>query len=539
MATFRKAVLAVIVKSLLRGKSLIQAILAYWINPIAIASKEPKAQLIAKRLRNIQDFLKDAEAAFLGPVSGDSLTRLSSDLKKQIYERLQTHPECMLPSYSHQLPNGTEKGEFLALDVGGSTLRVALIELRGREVELAKRSQIVSMKSFRIDKSIKDLEGMAFFDWMAIKIAETLQSSMKQGHSPDAPIPMSLAWSFPIKQTSLGGGLLQGMGKAFKANYGLIDHDLGDIVKEACAKQNLDVELKAIINDASACLVSEAYSHTATRFGLILGTGFNISAYLPVEAIGRFKFGVRPEGWFDEASHVVVNTELSMFGHDILPLTRWDRQLLKHHPQPNFQPLEHLLSGMYLGEIARLCLIDAIESTGIFGGIVPSSLRTAYALGTDTLSFIQADTSSDLAESAKLFSNRHPSTHDPTTGDIAALRELAAFISVRSSALIATCVYTLWEVRLEAQQKYIDSLPESSPRRPGAEAEMTLSKTTVSFNGSVIENYPGYLSSCQRYLDELVRNSGRSDTGGIELVPAKESSLLGAAVSLACVQAGS
>jgi hexokinase len=539
MATFRKAVLAVIVKSLLRGKSLIQAILAYWINPIAIAAKEPKAQLASKRLRSIHDFLEEAEAAFLGPVSGDDLARLSSNLKKQFYERLQNHPECMLPSYSHQLPNGTEKGEFLALDVGGSTLRVALVELRGREVDLAKRSQIISMHSFHIDKSIKDLEGMAFFDWMAVKIADTLQASMKQQHSPDTAVPMSLAWSFPIKQTSLGGGLLQGMGKGFKANYGLIDHDLGDIVRDACAKRNLRVELKAIINDSSACLVSEAYVHTATRFGLILGTGFNISAYLPVDTIGRSKFGIRPEGWFDEASHVVVNTELGMFGHGILPLTRWDHQLLEHHPRPDFQPLEHFLSGMYLGEIARLCLIDAIDCTGIFGSIVPSSLRTAYALGTDTISMIQADTTSDLADSIKLFSDRHPSPHDPTPADIAALRRIASFVSVRSSALVATCVYTLWELRLETQQKYIDSLPETSPRRPAAEAEMTLSKTTVSFNGSVIENYPGYLSSCQRYLDELIDSCGRQDTGGIELVLAKESSLLGAAVSLACVQAGS
>lgn len=191
------------------------------------------------------------------------------------------------------------------------------------------------------------------------------------------------------RQTSLAGGTLQAMGKGFLANKGLLGQDLGGIVKLACKKQGLNVELQAIINDSSACLLSQAYSHTATRFGLILGTGFNVAAYLPVSTIGKFKFGVRPDGWFDEASHVIVNTEMGMFGHNILPLTRWDLQLLESHPRPDFQPLEHMVSGMYLGEIGRLALVDAIESTGIFGGIVPSSLKPTYSLGSDTLSIVE------------------------------------------------------------------------------------------------------------------------------------------------------
>lgn len=61
----------------------------------------------------------------------------------------------------------------------------------------------------------------------------------------------------------------------------------------------------------------------------------------------------------------------------------------------------------------------------------------------------------------------------------------------------------------------------------------------VAFNGSVIEHYPNYLSNCQRYINELVESKGCAETGGIELVPAKESSLLGAAVASACVKGSS
>lgn len=148
---------------------------------------------------------------------------------------------------------------------------------------------------------------------------------------------------------------------------------------------------------------------------------------------------------------------------------------------------------------------------------------------------ITSDNTEELAEAKEIFSTRHPSSHVPTTSDLSALRSLASFISTRSSAIIATCVYTLWDVRRESQQTYIATQPPSSPQRQAAEADLDVGKTMVAFNGSVIEQYPNYLTNCQRYIDELVEGNGGGE--GIELVPAKESSLLGAAVASACVKA--
>ncbi|KND90673.1 Hexokinase-1 [Tolypocladium ophioglossoides CBS 100239] len=533
MSTFPKAFIAAIVKSLLRGKSLIQAILAYWVTPLTANGTSTKRK---EESKSVQEFLKEAEAALLGPVSGNGLVELCAGLKTQFFERLQTDMECMLPSYSHQLPTGGECGQYLALYVGGSTLRVALVELRGREAGEGKQSEIVNMRNFRIGKDIKDLEGMAFFDWMGQRIQETLSTSLSREHSLEKPLPVALAWSFPIEQTSLGGGKLLRMGKAFLADKGLLGEELGQIVKQACKNQGLNVELRAILNDSSACLLSRAYSYTSTRFGLILGTGVNMAAYLPVMGIGKPKFGVRPDGWFNQASHVIVNTELGMFGHNILPMTRWDHALTRAHPRPDFQPLEHMVSGMYLGEVARLALLEAIETAGLLGGVVPPSLEAPYSLGTDTISMIESDSTPQLKEAIGLFSERHPSSYTPTTSDLLAIQSIASFVSVRSSALVASCVFTLWDCRLEAEQAYISTLPESSPERQRAEADMRLENTTVAFNGSVIENYPGYLSSCQRYVNELVDGKGLAEPRSINLVPAKESSLMGAAVALACVE---
>lgn len=101
----------------------------------------------------------------------------------------------MLPSYNHQLPGGHEVGQYLAVDVGGSTLRIALVELRGRDA-VGRESEIVRMSSFKIDNDIRNLEGMAFFDWMAERIRDMVSQN---GQDPSRPMPMALAWSFPIE----------------------------------------------------------------------------------------------------------------------------------------------------------------------------------------------------------------------------------------------------------------------------------------------------------------------------------------------------
>lgn len=180
------------------------------------------------------------------------------------------------------------------------------------------------------------------------------------------------------------------MGKGFHAADGLLGQDLGEVISRACRAKGLEVDLRAILNDGTACLLSQSYADPSTRFGLILGTGSNAAAFLPVSAMARAKFGSRPAAWFEGARQVVVNTEMSMYGRGVLTLTRWDDELKRGHEKPWFQPLEHMCSGMYLGECCRLPLVEAIERTGIFGGVVPESLRRPYALQTETLALVES-----------------------------------------------------------------------------------------------------------------------------------------------------
>lgn len=131
----------------------------------------------------------------------------------------------------------------------------------------------------------------------------------------------------------------------------------------------------------------------------------------------------------------------------------------------------------------------------------------------------------------------HPSTHKPTVADMTFIRTLASHISRRSSAILAASVFSLWELRHETEEEYIRSMADGNTTSAvEAEAESALQRTKVAFNGSVIEHYPQYRSNCQHYIDGLVAQS--SHPGSVDLVPALESSILGAAVALACVTEG-
>lgn len=198
MASLRQVLVAAL-KSLLRGKSFLQALFAFWLRPTALAGSVEKGARTS-RLRCPDDFLHEAEHLFLQSISdADRLHHLAMRLKTQFHHGLLTSPASMLPSYNHQLPTGAEQGQYLALDVGGSTLRVALVRLDG-SLAHPNQSLIVRLDSFKIDPAIKDLEGSAFFLWMAQRIVDTIAQHLDgAANTPAHPLLMGLAWSFPIE----------------------------------------------------------------------------------------------------------------------------------------------------------------------------------------------------------------------------------------------------------------------------------------------------------------------------------------------------
>ncbi|CAC9890933.1 hexokinase-1 [Aureobasidium pullulans] len=465
--------------------------------------------------------LHDVEGLFEAPLRPRSLHAMSEQLQAEFRTKLQSSNICMLPSFHHTLPTGSECGDFVALDVGGSTFRIALVHLTGKN-STRDGMEIKRMKSFVIDKPIRDLKGKSFFEWMAARIEEVIGSAQ----SDAAPLSMAMSWSFPIEQTSTRSGSLLTMGKGFCATHGVEGQDIYELLMDACRQRNLQVQLQAIINDSSATLLSQAYRDPSTRLSLILGTGMNSAIYLPVSALAQEKYGSRPESWHACAKDVLVNTELSMFGKDVLPASRWDHYLNATHAMPDFQPLEHRVSGRYLGELVRLVLIEAIETADLFSGMMPAKLQEPYSLDTGTIAVFESDSSSTLSVAACAFASAHPlpAGRTPSSKDLHFIRQVSRLVSGRAAALVATAVHALWSLQ--------HSLVTSPSVTNSQLADPTQVRATVACNGTVMEKYPGFRSRCQGYLDELAMISGQS-RGAISIEMALESSVFGAAVAAA------
>ncbi|KAL2443902.1 Hexokinase-1 [Exophiala dermatitidis] len=472
-------------------------------------------------IRTLDDLRDEIMRLFRYPCTVKRMLSMSSALRMQYKAKLRDSDACMLPSYCHTLPNGQEKGTYISLDVGGSTFRVALVELRGRHAKSSPMA-IRRMSTYKIDEQIRRLPSARFFDWMAGRIQEMLEQE-QETRPLDEPLPIGLAWSFPIEQTSHRGGKLQGMGKGFSCHEDTIGMELGTLVESACAKRQLNVRVEAIVNDSSATLLSQAYLDPDTSMGLILGTGTNAAAYLPTACMGTSKFGMRESSWFDKAEKVIINTELSMFGKSILPQTRWDQLLNVQHHMPDFQPLEYMTTGRYLGELLRLIIAEAVEMGGLFQGIMPERLTESYSLDTEILAQLEQDRSRNLEDSTLIIQKTFGLKMIPTAEEVAFLRSVTESISYRASAYIAVAVHALWALQRD---------PEINPA-----GQKESSKTSIACNGSVILKYPGFKDRCQGFLQRMIKGSSLTQrvfaSHKIALQPTVEAAVFGAAVAVA------
>lgn len=203
-----------------------------------------------------------------------------------------------------------------------------------------------------------------------------------------------------------------------------------------------------------------------------------------------------------EATHVLVNTEISMVGKSSLPSTRWDEALNTSHQHPNYQPLEYLIAGGYMGEIVRLILVEATAVAGLFGGLLPPSLADRYSLHTKTLATIERDTSPSLAISLALFAELYPSSSSrpATYMDMSFICQVIRSVSRRSSAYFAASLHALCGLLHNIDEPSSSSDQDTNTTSPSGHHQ----HVSIGCDGSVINKYPGYMARTQEILDNVI-----------------------------------
>jgi hexokinase len=180
------------------------------------------------------------------------------------------------------------------------------------------------------------------------------------------------------------------MGKGFNIPS-ILNASLTDLLHDALEALHPPnpIRIMALLNDAVATLLSHAFIRPSTRMGLICGTGTNATGLCPTQYLSDEKYH-HEDGSMAWDEFVLVNTEWSMFGKGLLPVTEYDRIIDRESGMPGFQPFEMMVSGRYIGEIVRLVCLDGISQNAWTFSDTPSGWDSKFAIQTATCSMVEA-----------------------------------------------------------------------------------------------------------------------------------------------------
>jgi len=269
----------------------------------------------------------------------------------------------MLPSFVAKLPDGSEEGSFLALDLGGTNFRVLLVTI-SKDADDGYSNIEMDSQIYRVPENVMVSSGTVLFD----HIAECMADFLEVCDMKETELSVGFTFSFPCVQHALNSASLIAWTKGFQCE-GVEGENVVKFLEEAIERRgDLKCKLVAIVNDTVGTLMSCAFNEPHCKIGLIVGTGSN-TCYLEkksnIELIG------------ENDGEMIVNMEWGAFGDDgALDEFRNEYDSIIDEASLNLgkQKFEKMISGMYLGEIVRLCLCKLVDQNVIFHGLRPEVL---------------------------------------------------------------------------------------------------------------------------------------------------------------------
>lgn len=356
----------------------------------------------------------------------------------------------MVPSFIGR-PKGTEKGNFFALDLGGTNIRVLSVALDGNG-----KANLAAVSRFIIPHEATVGAGNALFDF----IADCIQSFFREHPAcMQQTCDLAFTFSFPLAQRSVASGTLICWTKGFTA-AGVECEDVAALLSEALHRKRMGfIRVAALANDTVGTLVAKGYADPTCDMGVILGTGTN-ACYTEIFArILKYQGSGSP-------AEMIINMEWG--GFDKLKMNRYDQILDRASPNAGEQQLEKMVSGMYLGEIARLVIVDMIEKGLLLAVNKRTAFSKAYALTTEHLSL--------TAQGHDFFTDF--GLTDISAVDKQIMREICRIVSTRSARVAGAAIASV--------VAWMDADLESDH--------------TIAIDGALFEKYPGFQDNMAEML---------------------------------------
>nr|XP_033803895.1 hexokinase-2 isoform X2 [Geotrypetes seraphini] len=404
-------------------------------------------------------------------LSFEQLLMVKGKMRIEMEQGLRKESHCsasvkMLPTYVRATPDGTEKGDFLALDLGGTNFRVLLVRVRNG----MRRGVEMHHKIYSISQDIMQGTGEELFDHIVHCIADFLEYMGMKG----IPLPLGFTFSFPCHQNNLDEGILLKWTKGFKAS-GCEGEDVVNLLKEAIhRREEFDLDVVAVVNDTVGTMMTCGYDDPYCEVGLIVGTGSN-ACYM--EEMCNVEIVEGEEG------KMCVNMEWGAFGDNGCLeefRTDFDKTVDELSLNPGRQRFEKMISGMYLGEIVRNILIDFTKRGLLFRGRISERLKTKGIFETKFLSQIESDCLALLQVRAILQHLGLESTCD----DSIIVKEVCTVVARRAAQLCGAGIAAV-----------VDKIRENR--------NLDFLRVTVGVDGTLYKLHPHFSAVMQKTVKEL------------------------------------
>ncbi|KAL2299266.1 hypothetical protein Nmel_013916 [Mimus melanotis] len=370
----------------------------------------------------------------------------------------------MLPTYVSHTPDGTERGDFLALDLGGTNFRVLVVRVTEEGISMASEIYVIPV-------SIMQGTGEALFDHI---IDCVIDFQMKQNLVTQM-LPLGFTFSFPCQQVGLDKALLLTWTKGFSAS-GCVGKDVVQLLRDAAQrKQHLGMQVVALVNDTVGTMMACGYDDPKCEIGLIVGT--NACYMEEMRNVGTV------EG---DQGRMCINMEWGAFGDngclDHL-FTHFDKVVDETTINPGKQRFEKLISGMYLGEIVRQILMVMVEKQLLFQGRPCPKLQTKNIFKTKFLSTIELNGLA-LRQIRAILNELEL---DASFEDSVLMREVCQAVSLRAAQLCAAGLAAVVEKMRE--NRGLDQLD-----------------ITVGVDGTLYKLHPCFSDNLKKTLKDLAPN---------------------------------
>jgi len=231
---------------------------------------------------------------------------------------------------------------------------------------------------------------------------------------------------------------------------------------------------------------------------MIIGTGMNACYWEKAENIKKYPI-------FD-ASGMIITMEAGHFGSrtdvSYLPHTKYDDQLDRESINPGHQSLEKQMSGMYLGEITRLIIVDQINAGNIFKGFEDKFPKRPYgdSFVTADMAEIEADMTANLIGVEQVL-NRY-GVISSTLNERKFVQHICYLVSYRAAQLAAMVIAAILK-NIEKEDHQV----------------------VVAIDGSVYEKYPKFKDMIEDSLLLILSHKK------VRLTLSKDGSGIGAALA--------